>query len=64
MRLMQFHYTIVHVPGKELSTADALSRAPLTKITPEDKKLQEDVYLYVNQVIESLPLTDVRREEI
>ena len=64
MRLMRFHYTIVHVPGKELSTADALSRAPLADITPQDKKLQEDVYLYVNQVIESLLLTDVRREEI
>ena len=64
MRLMRFHYTIVHVPGKELSTADALSRAPLADITPQDKKLQEDVYLYVNQVIESLPLTDVCREEI
>ena len=64
MRFMRFHYTIVHILGKELSMADALSRAALADITPQDKKLQEDVYLYVNQVIESLPLTDVRREEI
>ena len=28
MRLMKYTYTIAHVPGKELVTADALSRAP------------------------------------
>lgn len=64
MRLMRFHYRIVHVPGKELSTADALSRAPLMEPSTEDMKLQEDVYLFVNQVVDGLPVTDVRRDEI
>ncbi|KAK3708825.1 hypothetical protein QZH41_019571, partial [Actinostola sp. cb2023] len=64
MRLMRFHYTIEHVPGKDLFTADALSRAPLPNMTPADLKLQDDVYLFVNHVIESLPASEMRREEI
>ena len=29
MRMMRFTYTISHVPGKDLCTADVLSRAPI-----------------------------------
>ena len=29
MRLMRYHFTISHVPGKSLIIADTLSRAPL-----------------------------------
>ena len=32
MKLMRFSYNIVHVPGKELYTAQTLSRAPVTEI--------------------------------
>ena len=28
MRLMSFQYSISHIPGKDITTADALSRAP------------------------------------
>ena len=29
LRMMRFSYEIVHVPGKDLYTADCLSRSPL-----------------------------------
>ena len=31
MRTMRFTYTISHVPGKDLCTADVLSRAPIVR---------------------------------
>ena len=43
MRLMRYEYKIVHVPGKELYTADAFSRAPLTTMTANDTYFQQEV---------------------
>ena len=61
MRLMAFSYTIEHVPGKNMSTADTLSREPLKE---PDQQLQDDVYLFVNQVLETIPVSETRRDEI
>uniref|UniRef100_A0A3B3CEF0 Gypsy retrotransposon integrase-like protein 1 n=1 Tax=Oryzias melastigma TaxID=30732 RepID=A0A3B3CEF0_ORYME len=56
MRLMRYSYSISHVPGKSLWTADMLSRAPIThKETPEDKELLEDTNIYVDSIMENLP---------
>ena len=62
MRLLRFHFTISHVPGKNLVTADALSRAPLQP-TPSHAK-EEEIDLYVDSVLLQLPATDKRLEEI
>ena len=64
MRLMRFSFDISHVPGKELCTADALSRAPLP--TPEtfDDDLTQQSQSYVSAVLLTLPASDRRLEEI
>ncbi|UYV65457.1 K02A2.6-like [Cordylochernes scorpioides] len=47
MRMLQFSFHIFHTPGKDLITADALSRQPLPGHLPEDEKLQEEVEHFV-----------------
>ena len=64
MRLMQFDYTISHIPGKELVTADTLSRAPLGKMTEKDISFGQDVSMFVNHIVNHLPATPRRLKEI
>lgn len=65
MRMMRFSYTISHVPGKSLCTADALSRAPLTRpLNHEEKKLEADVKAFVDSIVKYLPATESRLEEL
>ena len=64
LRLAKFDYTVFHVPGKLLYTADALSRAPTSPPTPtEDDSLQEDAELFVRTVVSSLPASKGRLAE-
>ena len=51
MRMMRFTYTISHVPGKHLYTADK-------------GKLESDVKAYVDSVVKYLPTTENRLEEL
>ncbi|KAI4879857.1 hypothetical protein NFI96_004001 [Prochilodus magdalenae] len=62
MRLLAFCYSISHVAGKELATADVLSRAPLRE--SEQPKQEEKIKLYVNMVMSTLPATEKRLQEI
>lgn len=62
MRLMRFSYTISHVPGKDIATADVLSRAPVNSTA--DGLSEEEVNLYADSVIASLPATEKRLGEI
>nr|XP_057937756.1 cytokine receptor family member b2 isoform X2 [Doryrhamphus excisus] len=65
LRLLRFTYTIEHVPGKNLITADALSRAPIqAPPTMEDKQLEEDVCVSVNQILQQLPATESKLAQI
>ena len=41
MRLMRYHFTISHIPGRDLIIADVLSRAPVPGQRPEDPELEQ-----------------------
>ena len=64
MRLMRFTYTVVHVLGKNLITADALSRAPVQQPSGAEEDFTREVEAYVNCVVASYPATDRRLVEI
>jgi hypothetical protein len=64
MRMMRFQFTISHVPGKDLTIADTLSRAPVSLPTAADKLLQQETSAYVNLVMEHLPATEQRLQVI
>lgn len=60
MRLTRYQFTISHIPGKDLVIADTLSRAPMR----DSSDSSSEVDAYVCLVIESLPATEKRLEEI
>ena len=64
MRLMRYQFSIFHVPGKDLIIADALSRAPVTDSRPEDLELEQETTAFVQLVVQSLPATEKRLQEI
>ena len=45
---MRFQFSIYHVPGKNLTIADMLSRAPLDELKESDHTLQEETDTFVN----------------
>jgi len=57
---MRFHYTIHHVPGKTLYTADTLSRAPLQEPVDESSVISQDTEQFVQSITDSLPATAKR----
>ena len=59
LRLMRFHYTIAHVPGKFLYTADTLSRAPLPCTTTH---LEEITEFFIDSIVSQLPANKDRLE--
>ena len=62
LRMMRYDYNVVHVPGKELNTADFLSRLPLPETESDD--LQDEVQAYIDLIFEHLPATEERLAEI
>ena len=65
MRLLRFDFSISHVPGKHLSTTDALSRAPIVEETKEnDPRSEEEINLYVHHIFNSLPASNTQLERI
>ena len=62
--MMRFDFTISHVPGNELTIANALSRAPVSTSSAVDQSFQSETTAYVNLVVESIPATEKRLQEI
>ena len=61
IRLSRFDYSISHVPGKFLYTADALSRAPLKNFTSDTDGSETESF--VQGVVVNLPANSDRLEE-
>lgn len=65
MRLMRFTYNIKHVPGRELYTADTLSRDPQKYDHNEaDVLFEKNMDLYVRAVEAATPIGDALLQKI
>ena len=64
MRMMRFNFSIYHVPGKNLTIADTSSRAPCSSLIKDDNLLQDETDAYIQVMIQTLPATENRLEEI
>lgn len=61
LRLMRFSYSIYHVQGKQICTADTLSRAPVAQPDQTDEELRTEVTTFVNTIIKNLPTTTAEK---
>ena len=64
MRLMRFNPEVVHVPGKTLVIADALSRSPLPINPKEEPPLAQEVTEYIDALQALWPISTQRLNEI
>ncbi|XP_011406246.1 PREDICTED: uncharacterized protein K02A2.6-like [Amphimedon queenslandica] len=64
IRMLRFHFSISHVPGKDLVIADMLSRAPEGTPNEQDLLLEEDTRAFIEYIMESLPASEIRLKEI
>lgn len=55
MRLMRYTYSVVYVPGKQLILADSLSRNPSKNKETKEINISEDLDVYLNFIVKSLP---------
>ena len=62
--MMRFYYSISHAPGKKFVIADALSRSPAEHSTEADDLLHQEGNAYIKVVMQSLPATEQRIDEI
>ena len=64
MRMMRFAPTVVHVWGKDQTTADALSQAPVDGPDSADAILVDNVKAFTSQTINLLPASPKKLLEI
>ena len=64
MKLLGFQFTASYIPGKELSDADALSRAPVSEPNIADELAETELTTYVQSIVDNLPASNDRLHEI
>ncbi|XP_041369594.1 uncharacterized protein K02A2.6-like [Gigantopelta aegis] len=64
MRLMWYSYEVIYTAGKNLTTADALSHAPVGSPQETDLLLESDATALVQSVIDGIPASQGRLVEI
>ena len=64
MRSIRLQYSIAHIPGKNLATADALSRTPTATGGHSDDVFQQEVDSYVCLVMKHLPIAEPHLRQI
>ena len=56
---------MIHVPGKEMYTSDTSSRLMTSKSLSKDfNKFNEETDAYVCSILDSLPVSDVKLQQI
>jgi len=61
---MRFNFTIGHISGEQLISADVLFRAPVGDLTAPDHVLQQDSDVFVQNILFNMPETEKRLQEI
>lgn len=64
LRMLRYHFTISHIPGKDLVIADMLSRAPTSVPSSSDYLFYQETSVFVDTVVQSLPASDAQLEKI
>ena len=64
LRLMIFAPLVQYVPGKQQTTADALSRAPVESPASEDELFIAEIEVFASQAVNILRATNKRLHEI
>ena len=64
LHLMRFEYSISHVPGKNLSTADTLSKSPVPQPSAGDEQFQQEVRAFLDLIVKNVPATEKQIRDI
>ena len=64
MRLLKYNFTVQYVKGSDMIDADALSRNPASKPSKNDELAEIEIENHISQIIEMLPASNKKINEI